>query len=314
MIDRTVRIGTRPSELALRRARMVQAALETRGAACELVTIKTGGDKRATKTLTDAGAKGLYTHELEVALARDKVDCCVHSLKDLPTELREGLVLAAVLEREDPRDVLVVNPVTQAEDLATLPAGSRVGTSSLRRRAQVLATRSDLEVVELRGNVPTRLRKVERGQVHAGIFSAADLIRLEAVQRIAQFLEAPGWLPAAGQGVVAVEVRADDDEMRALVGSLDHRLTALATSAERAFLAGLDAGNQMPIGALALRTLDGELILHGLVSDVRGHEVVRGSIPVEEAAPERSGRALAADLRTRGAASLLMALRNASPF
>ncbi|MEO8575372.1 MAG: hydroxymethylbilane synthase [Gemmatimonadales bacterium] len=310
MTDRVIRVATRSSELALRQARIVEAALETRGFACEIVTFKTTGDKKLDEPLSEIGAKGLFTHELEVALAKKKVDCCVHSLKDLPTELPEGLVFGAILEREDPRDVLVVNPVTQADDLAAIPAGSRVGTSSLRRRALLLAARPDLEVVELRGNVPTRLKKVDTGQVHAAILAAAGLIRLNARQRIKQFLEPPQWLPAAGQGAIAVEIRKDDEELREIVSHLNHRPTEIATRSERAFLSALDGGCQVPIGALASFEDGGELILHGFVSDLAGRDSVRGSISVDTESPEASGRALAADLRTRGATSLLMELRN----
>ena len=180
MKDGLVRIATRSSELALRQARIVGNALEAQGMAYEIVTFKTTGDKKLDEPLSEIGAKGLFTHELEIALEKGKVQCCVHSLKDLPTELPEGLMIGAVLEREDPRDVLVVNAITEAEDLASLPAGSRVGTSSLRRRAQLLALRPDLEVAELRGNVPTRLKKVDTGMVHAAILAAAGLIRLDA--------------------------------------------------------------------------------------------------------------------------------------
>lgn len=290
---------------------MVEAALEARGLNCELVTFKTVGDKKLDEPLSEIGAKGLFTHELEVALAKKKVDCCVHSLKDLPTVLPEGLALGAILEREDPRDVVVINAVTEAEDLASLPAGSRVGTSSLRRRAQLRAMYPQLEVAELRGNVPTRLRKVDTGKVHAAILAAAGLIRLNAQQRIKQYLDAPAWLPAAGQGAIAVEIRADDDEMREIMSSLNHEATAVAVRAERAFLDALEGGCQVPIGALAAPDGDGKLILHGFVSDVRGRDIVRGSAPVDAVSPEDSGRALAADLRTRGASSLLMELRNA---
>lgn len=310
MTDRVLRIATRSSELALRQARIVEDALEASGFTCELVTFKTTGDKKLDEPLSEIGAKGLFTHELEVALTKKKVDCCVHSLKDLPTELPEGLELGAILEREDPRDVLVVNPVTQADDLAAIPAGSRIGTSSLRRRALLLAARPDLEVVELRGNVPTRLRKVDTGQVHAAILAAAGLIRLDARQRIKQFLEPPDWLPAAGQGAIAVEMRGDDDELRDILSHLNHSPTEIATRAERAFLSALDGGCQVPIGALASFEDGGDLVLHGFVSDTSGRDSVRGSAIVDRSAPEASGRALAADLRTRGASSLLMELRN----
>ncbi len=309
-MTRTIRIATRASELALRQARIVEAALGTRGFTCELVTFKTTGDKKLDEPLSAIGAKGLFTRELEVALSKKKVDCCVHSLKDLPTENPDGLEIGAVLEREDARDVLVVNSVTDADSLMTIPAGSRVGTSSLRRRAQLSALRPDLEVVELRGNVPTRLRKVDQGKVHAAILAAAGLIRLNASQHIKEFLEPPEWLPAAGQGAIAVQVRSDDSEMREVMASLNHAPTDIAVRAERAFLSALEGGCQVPIGALAIGKADGSLVLHGFVSDIKGRDPVRGSIAVDKASPEESGRALAADLRTRGATSLLMELRN----
>ena len=309
MKDGVVRIATRSSELALRQARIVEAALEGQGVSCEIVSFKTTGDKKLDEPLSEIGAKGLFTHELEVALGKNKVDCCVHSLKDLPTELPEGLTLGAILEREDPRDVLIVNAVTEAEDLASLPAGSRVGTSSLRRRAQLLALRPDLEVAELRGNVPTRLKKVDTGMVHAAILAAAGLIRLDARQHIRQYLEPPEWLPAAGQGAIAVEIRDDDETMKKLLAPLNHEATSIAVRAERSFLSALEGGCQVPIGALVISD-DGSLTLHGFVSDVRGRDIVRGSIEVDPESPEKAGRALAADLRTRGAASLLMELRS----
>lgn len=307
---RSIKIATRASELALRQARIVEAALEAQGLACELVTFKTTGDKKLDEPLSAIGAKGLFTHELEVALKKKKVDCCVHSLKDLPTEMPDGLDLGAVLERADPRDVLVVNSVTQADSLMALPAGSRVGTSSLRRRAQLMALRPDLEVVELRGNVPTRLKKVDQGQVHAAILAAAGLIRLNAQQHIKQFLEPPAWLPAAGQGAIAVQIRSDDDEMRELLKPLHHVPTDIAVRAERAFLSALEGGCQVPIGALAIYDGPRSATLHGFVSDLAGKDPVRGSGPIDFDSPEESGRALAADLRTRGATSLLMELRN----
>jgi len=288
---------------------MVEQALEKRGVGSEIIKFKTLGDKKITEPLSGIGAKGLFTRELEVALKKKKVDCCVHSLKDLPTESPEGLEIIAQLEREDPRDVLVVNRVTQADSLAAVPAGSRVGTSSLRRRAQLLAVRPDLEVVELRGNVPTRLQKVQGGQVHAAILAAAGLIRLGAIDRVTAFLEPPAWLPAAGQGAIAIQIRSDDEEMRALLSPLDHRPTSIATDAERAFLAALDGGCQVPIGALALSTDDNSLTLHGFVSDLRGKNVVRGSRVVNPSDPKGSGASLGAELRSRGAGSLLAELR-----
>ena len=308
---RVLRIGTRASELAQRQARMVESALLARGVTAELVTFKTTGDKKLDQPLAEIGAKGLFTHELEVALSKGKIDCAVHSLKDLPSESPEGLEVAALLEREDPRDVLVVNRQLGVESLDELPAGSRVGTSSLRRRALLLARRPDLEVVELRGNVPTRLSKVEQGSVHAAVLAAAGLIRLEVERRITMFLEPPDWLPAAGQGVIAVQIRSDDDRMRALVAPLDDERTSMATRAERAFLAALEGGCQVPIGAL-VSAIDGTPTLYGMLADLTGRHIVRGSRVLDPVDPESTGEALAAEIRARGGASLLVELRQLS--
>src|SRR6185436_5783720 len=259
-----LRIATRSSELALRQARLVQAALTARGVASELRTYKTTGDKNLDEPLSAIGGKGLFTKELEADLARGSVDCCVHSLKDLPTEMPPGLEIIARLPREDPRDALVVNAVTGASSLAELPRGSRVGTSSLRRRSQLLAVRPDLEVVELRGNVPTRVKKVDGGQVHAAILAAAGLHRLGISEHIACYLDAPAWLPAAGQGAIAVQIRSDDERMREWLAPLDDPETALQVRAERAFLGALEGGCQVPIGALVVG--DGSArVLHGFI-------------------------------------------------
>ena len=303
-----VRIGTRASELALRQARVVQAALGARGVAAELVTFKTTGDKQLDQPLSAIGAKGLFTKELEAALLAGRVECCVHSLKDLPTASPDGVDIVALLKREDPRDVLVVSDAITAEGVNDLPRGSRVGTSSLRRRAQLRALRRDVEVVELRGNVPTRLKKVDSGQVHAAILAAAGLVRLDVRQRITAWLEPPEWLPAAGQGAIAVQARGDDERMRELLAPLHHAATAVATRAERAFLAGLQGGCQVPIGALAIASDDG-LVLHGFISDVDGTRILRGEMPVDEACPDDAGTRLANELLGAGAEQILATLR-----
>lgn len=305
-----IRIGTRASELALLQARMVERALAARGVAAELVTVRTSGDKRNAEPFAAIGAKGLFTKELDVALRRGKVDCCVHSLKDIPTPAAEDIEIAAILERDDPRDVLVLNAVTQAEGLDDLPAGSRVGTSSLRRRALLAERRPDVEAVELRGNVPTRLKKLDTGVVHAAILAAAGLIRLGATQRIRVFLEPPQWLPAPGQGAVAVQIRAGDSRLRDLLAPLNHPPTAAAVRAERALLAALEGGCQVPIGALVMRD-SGTLALHAFISDVHGRHVLRGETWFDPDAPERTGIELAENLRSRGASSLLAELRGA---
>ncbi len=304
-------IGTRSSELALRQAHQVQAALEARGISSELKTYKTVGDKRLDEPLSAIGAKGLFTKELESDLADGIVQLCVHSFKDLPTENPRGLEVVALLRREDPRDVLIVNPIVGAATLDELPPGTRVGTSSLRRRAQLLAARPDVEVIELRGNVPTRVRKVDEGLAHAAILAAAGLHRLGIAQRITAYLDAPAWLPAAGQGAIAIQIRADDDETRALVAPLGDPDTMIDATAERAFLAALEGGCQVPIGALTVREGSGR-VLHGFIADVKGTRALRGQAEIDPAAPARGGARLADELRRRGATEILESLRAAS--
>jgi hydroxymethylbilane synthase len=306
-----LKIGTRSSELALRQARLVQAALEAQGIACELVTYRTVGDKRLDEPLSSIGAKGLFTKELEQDLLKGKTQIAVHSLKDLPTDSPDGLIVAAVLEREDPRDALVVNGRILAQSLDDLPRGSRVGTSSLRRRAQLLSARPDLEVAELRGNVPTRLKKIDEGRVHAAILAAAGLHRLGARQHITCYLDAPAWLPAAGQGAIAIQVRADDARVRAMADAMNDAPTMRAVVAERAFLAALEGGCQVPIGALALPTPEGGGVLHGMIADIQGARVVRGQIVLDPNDPALSGIRLANQLRGEGATEILEGLRRA---
>ena len=303
-------IATRASELALRQAREVQAALTARGVVSELKTYRTTGDKRLDEPLSAIGAKGLFTKELETDLAKGKVHCCVHSLKDLPTDSPSGLEIVALLPREDPRDVLVVNNRVGAGSIAELPPGSRVGTSSLRRRSQLLAWRRDLDVVELRGNVPTRLKKIDDGNVHAAILAAAGLHRLGVPQHITTYLDAPHWLPAAGQGAIAIQIRSNDQASREILAPLNDRGTMVSTTAERAFLSALEGGCQVPIGALALAS-GGGLVLHGFIGDVRGTRVIRGEIALDVDQPELSGVRLANELRHRGASEILESLRRA---
>lgn len=271
---------------------------------------RTLGDKKLDEPVTAAGAIGLFTREIESALHRKKIDLAVHALSDLSTSDADGLTIAAVLARDDPRDALVVNGRILAESLAHLPSGSRVATSSLLRRAQLLAMRPDLEVAELRGNLPQRLRKVDEGRVHAGIFTAAALERLEARQHITRYLDAPSWLPAPGQGAVALQAREDDDRMRAIAEAMHHAPTWRDVTAERAFLAALEGGTQVPIGALVV-TDAGSASLHGLIADAAGTRVVRGSIALDEGDPGLSGIRLANLLRGEGASEILEGLRKA---
>jgi len=307
-----VRIGTRQSALALAQAQMVRAALAARsGVTGELVTFNTVGDQRLDVPLAAIGGKGLFTKELETALLAGAIDCAVHSLKDLPTESPAGLAVVAVLPREDPRDVLIVGPTHKAKTLAELKPGARVGTSSLRRRAQLAAARPDLEVVELRGNVPTRLRKVAEGEVDAAVLAAAGLLRLDLAARITAWLDAPGWLPAAGQGAIAIQIRADDVETREAIAPLNDGQTMIAVTAERAMLAALEGGCQVPIGALVVRH-EGALVLHGLIGDVGGKQILRGREAVDPGRPVAAGEALARHLRALGADEILAVLRSST--
>jgi hydroxymethylbilane synthase len=303
---KSLRIGTRSSELAIHQARLVQSALDARGVQTQLVTYETTGDKRLDTPLAQIGGKGLFTKELEDDLRDGLIDCCVHSLKDMPTDQPFGLEIAAELPREDPRDAFVVRAGGAARTLADLPAGARVGTSSLRRRAQLRALRPDLEVAELRGNVPTRLRKLDAGEVDAAILAAAGLLRLGRLDRITAYLEPPDWLPAAGQGVIAVQIRGADAEVRALIEPLHDAETMVATRAERSFLAACDGGCQVPIGVL----LVGDT-LHGLISSLDGSPSVRGSHPIDRANPTAGAMALAEDLLGRGGIEILHVLRDA---
>ena len=311
-MTQALRIATRGSALALVQARQVQAGLAARGIESELVTYTTTGDRQLDRPLAAIGAKGLFTAELERDLVAGRVDCCVHSLKDLPTTSPEGTAIVAHLERDDPRDALVLAPGVAATDVASLPHGAVVGTSSLRRRAQLLALRPDLRVVELRGNVPTRVRKVDEGQVQAAILAAAGLRRLDLAQRIACVLDAPAWLAAAGQGAIAVQARADDARVMTMLAALDHARTTRDVTAERAFLAALEGGCQVPIGAAIAHDESGD-VLHGFVSDLAGRHVVRGARVLGEQ-PAETGRALADELRAAGADGVLAAVRPDSPY
>lgn len=301
----TIRIGTRSSALAMAQAEQVQALLGARGVSGELVTYTTIGDRILDRPLVAIGEKGLFTKELEDDLLSGRTDCAVHSLKDLPTEMPAGLTLGALLVREDPRDALVLPHAAPAPNgLADVPQGAVVGTSSLRRRAQLQALRPDLVVVDLRGNVGTRLRKIDEGQVQAAILAAAGLHRLGLRDRISAYLEPPAWLSAAGQGAIAVQVRAGDAVVGPIIAQLNDAPTWSAVTAERTFLATLEGGCQVPIGAWAA-----EGRLHGFIASLDGRTVVRGDGPLDAADPAASGRVLAERLRHQGGGEILAGLR-----
>jgi len=287
----------------------VAAQLQVRGIATELVEYTTLGDRILDRSLSSIGEKGLFTAELETDLRSGRIDCAVHSLKDLPTADPEGIVVVALLEREDPRDALVVRAGIDANSLETLPDGARVGTSSLRRRAQLQALRGDLEVCELRGNVGTRLRKLDEGQVDAALLAAAGLHRLGLADRIVAYLNAPDWLSAPGQGAIAVQARADDQALLNTLSALDHAPTRVAITAERALLASLEGGCQVPIGAAVLEEAEYGTILHAIVVALDGSSAVRGGMPVDHADPAAAGVELARQLRAAGGDQILGALR-----
>jgi hydroxymethylbilane synthase len=309
-MSRVLRIATRGSELALRRARAVQAALAAQRTESELVTFQTAGDKHYEEWQQPASTKTAFTRELESALVRKKADLAVHALADTSTDPAPGLTMAAVLARDDPRDVLVLNQLLEATSLSELPRGTRIGTSCVHCRSLLLAMFPDLEVVHLRGDLPTRLRKVDDGQVHATIVSAAALHRLEISQRVAAYIEAPDWLPAPGQGAVAIQIRADDDATRALVEPLDDRRTRIDTAAERALLASLEGGLQSPVGALVVRVGDVR-VLHAVIADLAGRQLLRAEREMDDEQPELVGVRVANELRGLGASRILDAVRGA---
>ena len=309
-----LRAGTRGSRLALWQTDLVILRLQRShpGVDVERVTFSTLGDRVIDVPLPRIGDKGLFTRELEEALRSGAIDFAVHSLKDLPTGEPSGLTIGAILVREDPRDALVAAP---GLTLDALPRGARVGTSSPRRRAQLMARRPDLDVRDLRGNVPTRVGKVLRGELDAAVLALAGLARLELTAHVAEVLPAEVMLPAPGQGALAVQIRQDDARMAQLLAPLDDHATRLTTTAERTMLGRLEGGCQVPVGALGL--LDaGVLVLHGVVADLDGRESVRESAQAPAADLEAAaalGERLADAVLGRGADRILARVRAAQP-
>jgi len=299
----TVRIATRKSALALWQAEYVKAQLEHfhDDIKVELVPMVTKGDIILDTPLAKVGGKGLFVKELEVAMLENRADIAVHSMKDVPVEFPEGLGLEIICPREDPRDAFVSNTIAS---LAELPEGAIVGTSSLRRQCQIKAMRPDLDIRDLRGNVNTRLKKLDEGQYDAIILAAAGLIRLEMPERIKEFIEPDVMLPANGQGAVGIECRTDDEQIKALLAPLACEQTRIRVLAERAMNRALEGGCQVPIGAFA--TLDGDQVhLKGLVGAVDGSEVIEKSVMGHKNDAEQLGRNLAQDLLSMGADKIL---------
>jgi hydroxymethylbilane synthase len=268
-VTQSVRIGTRGSPLALAQARLVQAALAARGAqASEIVVIRTSGDRIQDRPLSEAGGKGLFTKEIEEALLAGSIDLAVHSAKDMPTVLPDGLMLAACLPREDVRDVFISR---KAKSLRELPRGAVVGTASLRRQAMVKRLRPDVSTVVLRGNVETRLRKLEAGEVDATLLALAGLKRLGLADKATAIIGVDEFLPAVGQGAVTIEARIDDVRIRTLLEKIDDADTSVALAAERAFLSVLDGSCRTPIAGHAV--LDGDtLAFRGMILRPDGSE------------------------------------------
>lgn len=303
MEKRIVKLGTRGSMLALWQAHHVKERIEERypHIGVELVKIKTTGDKILDVPLAKVGGKALFVKEIEEALLGGRVDFAVHSMKDVPTVIPEGLKIAVTTEREDPRDALVA---ASGSTLSELPAGSSVGTSSLRRQAQVLNVRPDLRVEGLRGNLDTRLRKASEGEYDAIILAAAGLTRMKWEGRITEYLDPTLMVPAVGQGALGIEVRNDDEEMMDIISFLNHEVTATAVAAERSFLLKLEGGCQVPLAAHG--TVSGAaLTVSGLVSTVDGKEIIRGMVSGRVEDAERLGLELAGDLLSRGAIEIL---------
>lgn len=296
----TLKVGTRGSPLALIQAESVAAPLRALGADVQIVPVRTEGDRRLEVQLASIGGKGLFVREIQEMLLAGSLDCAVHSLKDLPAETPTGLCLAAFPMREDPRDVLVTRAKGRLEDLRT---GAKLGTGSPRRRALALAIRADLVVEPLRGNVETRLRKLESEDLDGVLLAAAGLTRLGLAPAHVQPLDPDVFVPAVGQGVLAVESRADDRRVLSLLGRLDHAATRACATAERACLARLGASCNSPVAAYATR--DGSTLrMTALVASDDGRKVLRATGIGAPDTAERLGRQLADSLLDQGAASV----------
>jgi hydroxymethylbilane synthase len=322
MNKRKIIIATRGSKLALWQAEWVKAQLEKNNPQIEveLKKIKTTGDMILDVPLAQVGGKGLFVKEIEEALLKKTADLAVHSMKDVPTDLPEGLHLAAICKREDPRDALITrisNSKFQISNFKSLPKGALVGTSSLRRLCQLMSKRPDLKIISLRGNLDTRLRKLDEGQFDAIILATAGVKRLGLQKRITESLPTTISLPAIGQGAVGIECRLDDVFINKLLKKLDHRTTSVCVRAERAFLKKLEGGCQVPIAAYARiikkrSAVSGQrskenssLIIEGLVGSLDGKTLIKGSKKGRPADAESLGNKLAETLLSKGAGEIL---------
>ncbi len=304
-----ITIGTRGSKLALWQAEWVKNMLQTHhhGLSVELKKIKTTGDKILDVPLAQVGGKGLFVKEIEDALLRKDIDIAVHSMKDVPTEFPDGLCLSVICEREDPHDAFISgieNGEFRIRHFQGLPLEGLIGTSSLRRSCQLRHIRPDLKIHQLRGNVDTRLRKLDEGQYDAIILAAAGVKRLGRSERITEALPPEVCLPAIGQGAVGIECRINDRDTNDLITPLNHRNTSVCVRAERAFLKRLEGGCQVPIAAHA-QLKDGMLVMDGLVGSISGKKIIRGHMEGVAENAEDLGISLAEDILMRGAGEIL---------
>lgn len=299
-----IRIGSRGSKLAVWQAEHVKAELEARyaGIIVTIQKIKTTGDKILDVPLAKVGGKGLFVKEIEDALLRNEIDIAVHSMKDVPAVLPEGLCIGAIPEREDPRDALLSR---DGSGFLHLKAGARVGTSSLRRISQLLNQRPDIIIHPLRGNLDTRINKLEAGEFDAIILAAAGIRRLGWAERITEYLPETISLPAIGQGALCIECREADIGTREMISPLDHRETNICVRAERAFMTRLDGGCQVPIGAYAAMSGGNKITIEGFIASVDGRRMVREKRSGTTGNPEEAGTALAESLLLQGGEEIL---------
>ncbi len=304
MAKKTLRIGTRASQLALWQANWVKSELEKRypGLEVTLTKIKTQGDKILDVPLAMVGGKGLFVKEIEEAMLRGEVDIAVHSMKDVPTIFPEGLALRCITEREDPRDIVILEPGIKT--FMDLPQGARIGTSSLRRKAQLLHLRPDFHMIDIRGNVETRIRKLTDENLGAVVLAAAGMKRLGFGAQISEYLSTDISLPAIGQGALGLESRIDDAETNEAIDFFNHPATAHAVIAERAFLRRLEGGCQVPIASFG-ETKGDRLTLTGLVASVDGKEFLKKTAEGHVNEAEQMGTSLADDLLIQGAGKIL---------
>lgn len=303
MTQKTVRIATRKSALALWQAEYVKAQLEHfhQDIIVELVPMTTKGDIILDTPLAKVGGKGLFVKELEVAMLEDRADIAVHSMKDVPVEFPDGLGLEIICPREDPRDAFISNTINS---FAELPQGAIVGTSSLRRQCQIKALRPDLDIRDLRGNVNTRLAKLDNGDYDAIILAAAGMIRLEMPERIQEYIEPEVMLPANGQGAVGIECRTGDETIKTLLAPLECKETRVRVLAERSMNRALEGGCQVPIGSYAVLT-DNSVHLRGLVGAIDGSKIISDEVTGTAENAEQLGLSLADKLLAQGADSIL---------